>query len=89
MIVLAFAIQLAVQEPRSEVAVSQSKLDVMSDACHAPREWLRHEGGDAVRFMQSRTANYKKVECVFQQMRSSLLSMNLGFVGNELVPEQN
>lgn len=66
----------------SRSTVDQAKLDAMSDACRAPRIWLRSLGDDRVDFRPSPDAKYAKVVCVFKKMRRSNLPMNLGLVGN-------
>ncbi len=59
----------------------------MTDVCRAPRGWLRHKGGNEVRFLPDPDAEYDKVDCVLKQLRESRIPMNLGFVGNEALPE--
>ncbi|MBB3910448.1 hypothetical protein [Sphingomonas desiccabilis] len=68
-------------------ALSQKQLDAMTDVCRAPRGWLRHKGGNEVRFLPDPDAEYDKVDCVLKQLRESRIPMNLGFVGNEALPE--
>jgi hypothetical protein len=70
-------------------ALSQAQFDAFSDACRAPRKWLRHLGGDEVRFKPSRRANYDKVACVLQRLRESPGAMSFGFIGNEALPSKD
>lgn len=88
MLFLAFTLQLAAQGASPKIEVSQVKLDAMSDACGAPRKWLKHRGGDTVQFQPSQNAKFEKVDCVLKQLRMSLIPMKLGFVGNEQAPEE-
>ena len=70
--------------PSNPVAgLSQAKLDVMSNACRAPRSWLTQLGGDQVRFQPSPDGKYAKVACVLKRLRKSTYPMKLGFIGNE------
>ena len=66
---------------------SQQLLNRMTDACRAPNRWLRHQGGNEIRFFPDPDAEYDKVDCVLKQLRESRIPMNLGFVGNEALPE--
>ncbi|MCC2975864.1 hypothetical protein LK533_04130 [Sphingomonas sp. PL-96] len=70
-----------------QAALSQKQLDGMTDACRAPRGWLRHKGGDEIRFLPDPDAEYDKVDCVLKQLRESRIPMKLGFIGNEAPPE--
>jgi hypothetical protein len=81
-LVLAYA-QAPAAAAKPDVTITQRKLDVMSDACGAPRKWLTHMGGNEVRFRPSRNGSLKRVDCVLNKMQSSRLPMTLGFVGNE------
>jgi hypothetical protein len=65
------------------IRLSQTKLDGMSDACHAPRIWLKQLGGDQVRFQPSPKGQYAKVSCVLKRLQRSAYPMKLGFIGNE------
>ncbi len=87
MLFLAFALQTAVLKT-PKVEVTQAKLDVMSDACRAPRKWLKHLGGEEIAFQPSPRAKFDKVDCLLKQLRESMIPMKLGFVGNEQVPEE-
>jgi hypothetical protein len=64
-------------------SVTQAKLDAMSDACRAPRTWLKHRGGEEVQFQPSPDAKYETVDCVLGKLKESLLPLKMGFVGNE------
>jgi hypothetical protein len=86
-VLLAIAFQAATQRAPSQVEMSQAQLNVMTDACKAPRKWLRHMGGDEVRFEPSPTGKYKTVNCVLKRLRASMAPMKLGFIGNEQLSE--
>jgi len=63
--------------------ITQTKLDKLSDACKAPRAWLRSIGHDEVTFMPPMNARHRTANCVLNQIKRSKLPMKLGFIGNE------
>ncbi|RJF91335.1 hypothetical protein [Sphingomonas cavernae] len=72
---------------KSAETITQSQLDAMSDACRAPRKWLKHLNGDEVRFRPAKRAKYEQVDCVLRHLKDSMAPMSFGFVGNEAIEE--
>ncbi|WP_161626369.1 class II D-tagatose-bisphosphate aldolase, non-catalytic subunit [Sphingobium ummariense] len=87
--VLPLLLQAAVpQEPADQPQiVSQAMLDHFSADCGTPKKWLRHRGANTVQFQPSRRARYAQVDCLLQHLKDSKVPMNLGFVGNEALPD--
>jgi hypothetical protein len=86
---MSFLFALAIQGAiaKSRVDLNQSQLNIMSDACKAPRQWLVHLGGEAIRFRPSPNAKYKRIDCVLKRLRASMAPKKLGFIGNEQLSE--
>ena len=85
---MSFLFALAIQGAiaKSRVDLNQSQLNIMSDACKAPRQWLLL-GGEAIRFRPSPNAKYKRIDSVLKRLRVSMAPKKLGFIGNEQLSE--
>jgi hypothetical protein len=88
MVVFALTLQVAVARAETNTALDQPILDRMSDACHAPRMWLRHRGHAQVQFQPSPEAEFETIECVLRMVNESRVPMELGFVGNGQASEE-
>ena len=86
-VMLALALQAGAQQIPAKRKVSQSLLDVATDACHAPRKWLKHMSGDEVQFAPSPDAEYDKIYCVLKRLDAIAAPVKLGFIGNEQLSE--
>jgi len=81
---LLFAVQAGASVGSTDAgAVTQAKLDRMTQRCNAPRSWLKHLGGNRVHVRPSCGESFKQIDCVLSQLKNSGLPMDLGFVGNE------
>ncbi len=87
LLALVIAMQVATSGTPKTTHPNQTLLDAMSAKCHTPKKWLRYAGGDEFRFKPPASAKYGKIECLLAQLRKSSVPMNLGFVGNEALPE--
>jgi hypothetical protein len=86
-LLLALAMQVATQPGRVQDMLSPSALHAMTNACHAPRSWLRTSSDGQVRFTPGPDAKFTKVDCVLKRLRASIAPMKLGFIGNEKLTE--
>ncbi|WP_375421840.1 hypothetical protein [uncultured Sphingomonas sp.] len=84
---LALAIQVAAQPSLQRGKMSQARLDLMADACRAPRKWLELRGRETV-FRADPDADYAKIECVLKKMSGAVDASNLAIVGNAEVSEE-
>ncbi|GAA0671442.1 hypothetical protein FHT00_001893 [Sphingomonas insulae] len=84
---LALAVQAASQ-PRSPTRrrISQTRLNAMADACHAPRNWVELRGREVV-FKANPDSDLTKIECVLGKISAVVDMTNIGLVGNEQAPK--
>ncbi len=87
LLALVIAMQVATSGTPEITDPDQAQLDAMSAECRTPKTWLKHVGGNEVRFKPARNAEYEKVDCLLAQLRKSSVPMNFGFIGNEALPE--
>ncbi len=87
LLALVIAMQVATSGTPEIAHPDQAQLDAMSTECRTPQKWLKHAGGDEIRFKPARNAKYEKVDCLLAQLRKFRFPMNLGFIGNEALPE--
>lgn len=66
--------------------MSQKSLDAISDACHAPRQWLVLKGSEIV-FRGDPDADYAKILCVLQKVSATGSLRDLAIIGNGQRPE--
>lgn len=49
---------------------------------------MKLHGKDELQLQPPRDVKYEAVECTFHEFKAIKLPLNLGFVGNELYPEE-
>jgi hypothetical protein len=81
-ILLALAVQAAAQQAAPTISVVQRTLDAITDACHAPRSWLTHRGGNEVVLSASPDADYNMLSCVIDRLQKSTMPVSLSVLGN-------
>jgi hypothetical protein len=74
----------------AHLQVDAAKLQSITDACHVPASWLRHEDPRFLVIQPDPDAKYDDVHCVLKELEAAHLPLRVGFVGNEAYePETN
>lgn len=84
---LALALQVAAQSPRPSQQVSQTDLNAMADACHAPRDWLVLRDRQVI-IQGGPDGDLTRMQCVLGKVSAVVPMSDIAFIGNEQASEE-
>jgi len=68
--------------------LAQSQFDAIADKCGLPRSALKLRGKDELQFQPPQDTKYEAVDCTLTELKAIKFPIKIGFVGNELYPEE-
>ena len=85
---MSLLLAIALSTAASPVKLDQTGLDALTDACRAPRDMLKYNGGKQVELRAPSDMKFEMIDCVLTRLHSSAIPIELSFIGNAQVSEK-